>query len=172
MYASARCRPCSSRRPLRRREHAAYTRISDRLHGLPGRIYADVQPSGRVSSMGRSRAKKVSPASRARRREDRESRANSASIWRSARRIVAVDATIFGLTGSPSTLQLHSSSTAVSYKPTRGSERPGDQVQLVLDDQIRRRADLFDRGDRDGREPLFGWWLSGWPSSRPGVKKP
>ena len=44
-------------------------------------------------------------------------RANSARICSSARRTVAVDATIFGRTVCPSTFASHSASIAVSYSP-------------------------------------------------------
>lgn len=44
-------------------------------------------------------------------------RAKSAWIWSWARRTVAVDATIFGRTGRPSSSRTHSASIAASYKP-------------------------------------------------------
>ena len=124
---SARARPCASPPwgcgPGRRR------RRSD----APERSVA-----------GTVRAKNESRRSGPGRREDlRKRAANSAWIWSCARRTVAVEATIFGLTAAPSSSRAcRAPSIAVSYRPGHRSERTRDQVKLVLDDEIRRRQRL------------------------------
>ena len=65
-------------------------------------------------------------------------RSNSARICFSARRTVAVEATIFGRIALPPTSRVHSSSSADLVEPDHRAQRAGDQVQLVLDDQVGR----------------------------------
>ena len=64
-------------------------------------------------------------------------RLKSALIWVSACRTVAVEATIFGRIVFPSFCIAQSSSIADSYKPDHGSQRTGNQVKLILNDQVR-----------------------------------
>ena len=65
-------------------------------------------------------------------------RLNSARIWFSARRTVAVEAMIFGPTGLPPTSRVAQCVERRLVEPDHRAERTGDQVQLVLDDQVRR----------------------------------
>ena len=87
-------------------------------------------------------------------------RSNSAPICRGARRAVAVDAMTFGRARLPCA----SSQVPAGQPPTRtarpSTERPGDQVQLVLDDQVRRaqRRGLL---DPPGRLSALGRMLRG-----------
>ena len=66
-------------------------------------------------------------------------RLNSARIWFSARRTVAVEATIFG----PNLLAVDLAAAQLVegrlVQPDHRAQRPGDQVQLVLDDQVGRQ---------------------------------
>ena len=66
-------------------------------------------------------------------------RLNSARIWLSARRTVAVEATIFGLTSMPSSLPYAECFERRLVQPDHRAERTRDQVQLILDDQVRRQ---------------------------------
>ena len=64
----------------------------------------------------------------------RTPRSNSAAICSSARRMVAVEAMTFGLLPCRAAQQVDRG----LVEPGERAERPGDQVQLVLDDQLRR----------------------------------
>ena len=64
-------------------------------------------------------------------------RAKTAQTWVSARRTVAVEATILGKTVPFPFPLLHSPSMATSYKPTQAAEGPVNQVELVLDYEVR-----------------------------------
>ena len=79
---------------------------------------------------------RIPPIGTGRREDIHAFRLNSALICVSARRTVAVEATILGLTSLPSFSTTQSSSSADSYRPTIVPEGSGDQMQLILDDQI------------------------------------
>ena len=78
-------------------------------------------------------------------------RPNSAWIWSCARRTVAVEATIFGRTARPSSSPQAERVDGRLVQPDHRAERAGDQVQLVLDDQVGRRQR---RGQRDSATRL------------------
>ena len=65
-------------------------------------------------------------------------RLNRARIWFSARRTVAVEAMILGRTLLPSIDPAAQLVQGRLVEPDHGPHGAGDQVQLVLDDQIRR----------------------------------
>ena len=79
-------------------------------------------------------------------------RLNKARIWFSARRTVAVEATIFGRILWPSTSRTQSSSRADLVQPRDRAQRAGDQVQFVLDHQVRRQEPAARQ-----RAPSPGW---------------
>ena len=62
--------------------------------------------------------------------------ANSAFVWSSARRMVAVDATIFGRRSGTGSRAVDGRFVQTGQR----AERTGDQVEFVLDDQFRRRG--------------------------------
>ena len=66
-------------------------------------------------------------------------RLNRARIWFSARRTVAVEATIFGRIFLPSDVPAAQFVQGRLVEAHDRAQRPGDQVQLVLDDQVRRQ---------------------------------
>ena len=91
------------------------------------------------------------------------SRPNRPRTCSRARFVVAVEATIFGPTGvavRPSRCKLVDRRLE---QPDRGAQRAGDQVQLVLDDQVRRPEPDHRPAGRPPASPAFALCLARQP---------
>ena len=82
---------------------------------------------------------RIAPVGAGRREDVDQRRLNSVRIWFSARRTVAVEATIFGRIFLPVALPTAQLVQGRLVQADHRSQRTGDQVQFVLDDQVGRQ---------------------------------